>query len=74
VQYGLRAQGFGFGDRGSKRFAMVMAVGNDADFQGSPPWAILPWVVQSIFYDGITFFSLVPTPCAFKISALKRGK
>jgi hypothetical protein len=66
MQYGLRAQRPGFGDGGGERLAMIVAVGNDADFQDSPPAPILHCAAQSIFYDGITFFSLGPYPARLK--------
>lgn len=37
MQYGLRTQRFGFGDSSSKRFTMIVAVRDYADFQISPP-------------------------------------
>jgi hypothetical protein len=56
MEYGLRTKRLGFGDRCGERFTMVMAVGNYADFQVSPPLKILPQAAQSIFYAGINFF------------------
>jgi hypothetical protein len=40
MQHRLRAESFRFGDGGSERLAMVVAVGNDADLQVSPPAAL----------------------------------
>lgn len=37
VQDRLGAEGLGFRDSSGKRLAMVVAVGNDTDLQGTPP-------------------------------------
>jgi hypothetical protein len=42
VQYRLGAERFRFPDGRGERLAMVVAVGNDADFQTLPPRAFYP--------------------------------
>lgn len=42
VQYRLGAERFRLGDSRGERLAMVVAVGYDADFQATPPWALYP--------------------------------
>jgi len=42
VQYRLGAERFRFRDGRGKRLAMVVAIGDDADFQISPPRALYP--------------------------------
>jgi hypothetical protein len=37
MQHCLGAEGLGLGDGGSKRFPVIVAVGNNADLQGAPP-------------------------------------
>ena len=40
MQYRLGAERFRLRDGRGERLAMVVAVGNDADFQATPPWAL----------------------------------
>jgi hypothetical protein len=42
MQHGLRAEGFRLGDGCGERLAVVVTVGDDADFQISPPRALYP--------------------------------
>ena len=42
VQYRLGAERFRLGHSRGERLAMVVAVGYDADFLATPPWALYP--------------------------------
>jgi hypothetical protein len=46
VQHCLSAKRFRLRDSGGERLAMVVAVGNDADFQATPPRALYPMPYQ----------------------------
>jgi len=73
MQYGLRAQRFGFGDRGRKGFTMIVAVRDYADFQSSPPSIHFTLSRAKYFLWRHNHFLSGATRCAFKINALKRG-
>jgi hypothetical protein len=46
VQHCLSAKRFRLRDSGGERLAMVVTVGNDADFQATPPRALYPMQYQ----------------------------